>query len=58
MNKFLYVFGEKERDALLLLGYNLLKSDTDSNTYIFEDRNNFFFDKNTIKAASSDVLTF
>lgn len=58
MNKFLYVFGETERDALLLLGYNLLKSNTDRNIYVFADRNDYRFDRNTIKAISSDTLTF
>lgn len=58
MNKFLYVFSEKERDKLLALHFNLLKSDKSKHTYVFENRDELYFDLNEIHAIPSDTLTF
>lgn len=58
MNKFLYVFSEKERDKLLELGYNLIKSDTECDIFVFENQDKLSFSQKTIKAAPSDTLTF
>lgn len=58
MGHFLYVFSKEERDALLTLNYLLIKSDDEKNTYVFENRDELYFDLNEIHAIPSDTLTF
>lgn len=58
MHKFVYVFSEAERDTLLSLHYNLLKSDETRHIYVFENRNDLQFDLHDVNAIPSDILTF
>lgn len=58
MSKFLYVFSEKERDKLLELGYNPIKSDIECGIFVFENQDKLSFSQKAIKAVPSDTLTF
>lgn len=58
MEHFLYVFSKDERDALLALNYLLIKSDEEKNTYVFENRDELYFDLDEIHTIASDTLTF
>ncbi len=58
MKRFLYVFSNAERDEMLSLGFKLIKSDTASEIYVFENRNELCFNSNSVKAVPSDTLTF
>lgn len=58
MEHFLYVFSERERDALLAMNYTLIKSNETKHTYVFENRAELHFDLNEINAIPSDTLTF
>lgn len=58
MNKFLYVFSEKDRDALLASHYNLLKSDELKHIYIFENQDELRFDLQDVVVVQSNTLTF
>lgn len=58
MSNFLYVFSEKERDKLLALHFNLLKSDESKHMYVFENRSELHFNLGTVDAVPSDTLTF
>lgn len=58
MEHFIIVFSEREKNALLEIGYVLLKSDERNHIYTFENRKDLYFDKSKIYAAFSNVLTF
>ena len=58
MIMFVYVFSTNDRDYLLSKNYNLLKSDTRNNIYIFENSNHINFEETNVKFVFSDVLTF
>lgn len=58
MEHFLYVFSKQERDALISIGYALLKSDETNDIYIFENQNELRFNVDDIQAVQSDTLTF
>lgn len=55
---FIYVFSTNDRDYLLDKNYNLLKSDTRNNIYIFENGNQINFEETNIKFVFSNILTF
>lgn len=56
--KFIYVFGEKARDVLLISEYKLLKSDTKNGIYVFENKSETKLSFEEIDYALSDTLTF
>lgn len=58
MQNFVYVFTEKDRDALIARHYNLLKSDETQHIYIFENQKGLCFDLHGVHAVFSDVFTF
>lgn len=58
MGKFVYVFTQQDRDALLLRNFVLLKSDEAKKIYVFENNNELHFDLTEIGAIQSDILTF
>lgn len=57
-SKFIYVFGEKARDVLLINGYKLLKNDTKNNIYVFENKSEMKLSFEKMDYALSDTLTF
>lgn len=57
MEKFLYVFSEEDRDALLSMGYTLLKSDG-KGIYVFVNQANQTFALTNVQFVRSDTLTF
>lgn len=58
MEHFLYVFSERERDAMLAMNYTLIKSDETKHIYVFENREELHFDLTDVNAIPSDTLTF
>lgn len=58
MEHFLYVFSERERDAMLAMNYTLIKSDKTKHIYVFENREELHFDLTDVNAIPSDTLTF
>jgi hypothetical protein len=57
MEKFLYVFSEEDKDALLSMGYTLLKSDG-KGIYVFANQANQTFALTNVQFVRSDTLTF
>lgn len=58
MKKFLYVFTEHDRDILLTMQYNLLKSDKASGVYIFISPDDEQIIPPDVQYVQSDTLTF
>lgn len=58
MQKFLYVFTEEDKNALIAAGYFLLKSDKANNIYVFENREKECFALDKSEHLFSDTLTF
>ena len=58
MQKFLYVFAETDKDALIAAGYFLLKSDEANNVYVFENQERECFELDKSEHLFSDTLTF
>jgi len=58
MQKFIYVFDDDSRDALLNSAYELLKSDPKQMVYIFVNKEQINFDCTNMQFALSDTLTF
>lgn len=58
MPNFIYVFSEESKDALLLMKYELLKSDEQKHIYIFINKDRRDFACADISYALSDTLTF
>lgn len=58
IDHFVIVFSEREKDALIELGYVLMKSDERNHIYTFENNEKLQFDNNKIYAAYSNILTF
>lgn len=58
MSNFIYVSGEDNRDRLILMGYSLLKQDTENHIYVFLNQGIQDFACSDIKFAMSDTLTF
>lgn len=58
MSNFIYVFNEEDKNALLNLKYDLLKSDDAQGIYIFNNKDQQNFDMKGIAFALSDTLTF
>lgn len=58
MAKFIYVFDEKGRDALLAQNYEMLKCNEQKHIYVFINQERQTFAQEDFKYALSDVLTF
>lgn len=58
MENFIYVFTKNDRDKLLSLGFTMLKSDNDTDTYVFINDGQQKFSTTDIKFALSNTLTF
>lgn len=58
MSKFVYVFDESARDALLAEDYTLLKHDKKNNIYVFENKSGQHVNFSNIVYTLSDTLTF
>lgn len=58
MEKFLYVFDKESRDELLVAGFQLLKSDTKNEIYVFANRMDMAFELADISFVRSNTLTF
>lgn len=58
LDHFIIVFSEREKQALVELGYVLMKSDERNHIYTFENNGALQFDKTKIYAAYSNILTF
>lgn len=58
MSKFLYVFCPQDRDALLALGYQLLKGDCSNRMYVFINKEDHPFTKLKLPHLATDTLYF
>ena len=58
MARFIYVFSEKDRDALIEAGYDLLKSDKCHSIFIFKDNPELESNLWALPHVRSNVLTF
>lgn len=58
MEKFLYVFDENSRDCLIAAGFHLLKSDKNSNIYVFANQMDMAFELTDVSYVRSNTLTF
>lgn len=58
MGHFIIVFSECDKSILIDMGYVLIKSDERNHIYTFENNGDLYFDRNTIHAVFSDILTF
>lgn len=58
MEHFIIVFSECDKSTLIDMGYVLIKSDERNHIYTFENSGDLHFDRNTIHAVFSDILTF
>lgn len=58
MSKFLYVFCQQDRDALLALGYQLLKGDCLNRMYVFINKEDHTFPKLKLTHLTTDTLYF
>ncbi len=56
--RFIYVFDEKSKEALLKKGCVLLKADQKNKIFVFENKMGAVFDLKEIKFATSNTLTF
>lgn len=57
MEKFIYVFGEMERDKLLEAGYQMLKEDKTQSLFIFLNKNQLEFSADDILSDMTYVRT-
>lgn len=57
MEKFIYVFGEMERDKLLEAGYQMLKEDRAQSLFIFLNKNQLEFSADDILSDMTYVRT-
>ena len=58
MKKFIYAFGESDKDTLLSLGYILLNADNTKKIYVFKNKEELCFSMNEGTFVLSDSLTF
>ena len=58
LDHFIIVFSEREKQALVELGYVLMKSDERNHIYTFENSAELQFDNSKIYAAYSNILAF
>lgn len=62
MEKFIYVFGEMERDCLIKAGYKLLKEDKSQSLFIFLNKDQLDFSTDDTLSgmtyARTNTLTF
>ena len=58
MENFIYVFTKNDRDKLLSLGFTMLKSDNDTDTYVFINDEQQKISITDVKFALSNTLTF
>lgn len=58
MNSFVYVFSEDARDAMIEMGYTLLKSNEEGKTYVFANEMMQTFSGKDFPFVLSDTLTF
>lgn len=58
MSKFIYVFNDNDKQALLDMNYDLLKCDIEQGIYIFANKPQKLFSAKGIAFALSDTLTF
>ena len=56
--KFIYVFDENAKDALIKAGFVMLKNDEESSLFIFIVDDSIHFDFSGIEYVVSDTLTF
>ncbi len=56
--KFIYVFGESGKQTMLDKGYELLKSNENTDCHIFLNRKDMVFENIGVRCVLSDVLTF
>lgn len=61
---FIYVMGDKNKERMLTLGYNLIKEDVSRHMYVFENKPGSNFDseneldRENISFVLSNMLTF
>lgn len=58
MDKFICVFSATARDILVSRGYVLIRSDDRQSIYVFQNRENCYFDLNDVSYVFSNTLTF
>lgn len=58
MNEFIYVVGTDARDKMISRGYQLLKSNENSDVYVFLNNNTENFAQLDIPCVFSSMLTF
>lgn len=58
MENFIYVFTKNDRDKLLSLEFTMLKSDEDTDTYVFINDEQQKISITDVKFALSNTLTF
>lgn len=58
MDAFIYVFSQEDKDKLINLGYQLLKSDESNNMFVFANENRAVFSLDNIEYVESNILTF
>ena len=58
MNEFIYVVGTDARDKMLSRGYQLLKSNENSDVYVFLNNDTENFAQLDIPCVFSSMLTF
>ena len=58
MNEFIYVVGTDARDKMISLGYQLLKSNENSDVYVFLNNDTENFAQLDIPCMFSSMLTF
>lgn len=58
MNEFIYVVGIDARDKMISRGYQLLKSNENSDVYVFLNNNTENFAQLDIPCVFSSMLTF
>lgn len=56
--KFIYVFQEADRDALIARGFHLLKEDLQQGVFVFENRSEIRFSDDEFTYVLTDQLTF
>lgn len=58
MKQFIYVFDDETRDALLSLGYELLKSNKKGKVYVFKSNDKLVFTLEPGKFVYSDTISY
>lgn len=58
MDKFIYVFSDKDRDRLLENGYVLVSCNKSTGMYVFVNRCDVNFSLSDVNAVTSNVLSF